>query len=373
MRLLDRYLLRELLIPLGYCLGGFLIFWVTFDLFTELNSFQRGHLRLADVAEYYVLKAPEMLVIVIPLALLLALLYALTNHARHHELTAMRAAGLTLWRVAWPYFAVALLAALVLGLLNELAVPDGAEKAEQVMKRRTPEAGQERGRQWRRGVTFINQVERRTWFIGAYNQETHEMLKPYLEWIMPDGSRRQVSAERALRTNDAWLFLEAQEVVIPADNAIPPAPTKVPALVLSGFSETPRLIQSEIKVSQLNSIKTARRTHLSVREIVEYLRLHPQLDAQRHDLLLTMFHSRVAMPWTCLVVVLIALPFGAASGRRNVFVGVASSVFICFVFFVLRELSLALGGGGRLEPWLAAWAPNLLFGLAGLILTQRTR
>jgi len=71
--------------------------------------------------------------------------------------------------------------------------------------------------------------------------------------------------------------------------------------------------------------------------------------------------------------VLIALPFGAASGRRNVFVGVASSVFICFVFFILRELCLALGGGGRVEPWLAAWAPNLIFGLAGLAFTQRTR
>jgi lipopolysaccharide export LptBFGC system permease protein LptF len=199
------------------------------------------------------------------------------------------------------------------------------------------------------------------------------MLKPHLEWIMPDGSRRQVSAERALRTNEAWLFLEAQEVIIPADNSIPPAPTKEPALVLSGFSETPGLIQSEIKVSQLNSIKTARRTHLSIQEILDYLRLHPQLDAQRQDLLLTMLHNRTAMPWTCLVVVLIALPFGAASGRRNVFVGVASSVFICFVFFVLRELSLALGGGGRVEPWLAAWAPNIAFGLAGLILTQRTR
>ena len=85
------------------------------------------------------------------------------------------------------------------------------------------------------------------------------------------------------------------------------------------------------------------------------------------------FPAAVAMPWTCVVVVLISLPFGAAQGRRNVFVGVASSVFICFIYFVLRELTLALGGGGRVEPWMAAWAPNLIFGLAGLVMTQRTR
>src|SRR6267143_1076420 len=51
MRLLDRYLLRELLVPLGYCLSGFVIFWVFADLFTELNSFQSRKLRAGDIAE----------------------------------------------------------------------------------------------------------------------------------------------------------------------------------------------------------------------------------------------------------------------------------------------------------------------------------
>jgi lipopolysaccharide export system permease protein len=373
MRLLDRYLLRELIVPLTYCLGGFLIFWVTYDLFTEISNFQRNHLQAGDVVEYYFVKAPEMLVIVIPLALLLALLYALTNHARYHELTAIRAAGLNLWRLALPYFAVALAAGLALFLLNELAVPDGAEKADQIFLRRAAGQPQDSGRLWQRSVTFYNPLERRTWFIGAYNIQTAEMLKPHLEWLLEDGTRRQLSADRAVRTNDAWMFFNVQQVIIPAGGGIPPAPTKTDCLVPPEINETPRLIQSEIKISRLDSIKTARRTYLSIAEIRLYLALHPTLDTQRRDLLLTTLYSRLAAPWTCLVVVLIALPFGAASGRRNVFVGVASSVFICFIFFTVRELSLALGGGGRLEPWLAAWAPNLFFGLVGLVLTQRTQ
>jgi hypothetical protein len=72
-------------------------------------------------------------------------------------------------------------------------------------------------------------------------------------------------------------------------------------------------------------------------------------------------------------VVLIALPFGAASGRRNVFVGVAGSIFICFGFFVLSQLGLALGAGGVLPAWLAGWLPNLIFGTAGLWLTAKVR
>lgn len=372
MRLLDRYLLRELLIPLGYCLGGFLIFWITTDAFAELSKFQRYQLRTADIAEYYLVKTPEVLVTILPLALLLALLYALCNHARHHELTAIRAAGINLWRLALPYFLVAALLGAGLFALNEYAVPDGAEKAEAIMLRYDTGATNVQSH-WQRSVVFNNQVEGRSWYIGAYHVPTYRMYRLHLEWRLQDGSRRQISAEHAYRTNGQWMLLDVEDVTIPAGMAVPPAPVRLESLLLPELSETPRLIVSEIKIGRLSSIKTARRTYLNVAEIREYLRLHPQIDAQRQDLLLTMLHSRASAPFTCLVVVLIALPFGAASGRRNVFVGVASSVFICFAFFVLRELFVAMGGGGRLAPWLAAWAPNVVFGLIGIIQTQRTR
>ncbi len=71
--------------------------------------------------------------------------------------------------------------------------------------------------------------------------------------------------------------------------------------------------------------------------------------------------------------VLIAIPFGAASGRRNLFFGVAGSIFICFGFFVVQQFSLAFGSGGYLPPWLAAWLPNIVFAGAGLWLTARVR
>jgi lipopolysaccharide export system permease protein len=74
-----------------------------------------------------------------------------------------------------------------------------------------------------------------------------------------------------------------------------------------------------------------------------------------------------------LVVVLVAIPFGAPSGRRNLFFGVAGSIFIGFAYFILQRVSLALGMNGQLPGWLAAWLPNLLFAAAGIILTSRVR
>src|SRR5205814_557311 len=144
MRLLDRYLLRELLIPLGYCLSGFLIFCIAFDLFSELRTLQEHKLHGIDIVAYYLVKTPELLVMyyVLPVALLLALLYTLTNHARHHEITAIRAAGVSLWRLCLPYLAVGFFASLFLFALNELWVPDSAEATERLRSRhQTPLLG----------------------------------------------------------------------------------------------------------------------------------------------------------------------------------------------------------------------------------------
>src|SRR5438034_11607688 len=103
MRLLDRFLLRELAIPLAYCLAGFLLFWISFDLFSELDDFQENHLLAKDILELYWVRLPDLLMIVLPVAFLLALLYTLASHSRHHEITAMRSAGISLWRICAPY------------------------------------------------------------------------------------------------------------------------------------------------------------------------------------------------------------------------------------------------------------------------------
>jgi lipopolysaccharide export LptBFGC system permease protein LptF len=97
MRLLDRYLLREFLVPLAYCLAGFLLIWIAFNLL-DLGELQEEQLSLLDIIVLYALSIPEFLPIALPVTLLLALLYALTNHARYHEITAIRAAGVSLAR-----------------------------------------------------------------------------------------------------------------------------------------------------------------------------------------------------------------------------------------------------------------------------------
>ena len=374
MRLLDRYLLRELLLPLAYCLGGFLISFIAFDLFNSITDLQRANLSAVDILEYYLHRTPEFLVAsyVMPMSLLLALLYALTTHARHNELTAMRAAAIPLWRITLPYFAVGLLFSLAVFLLNEKLVPDGLDAAERLKSRHADAQSKDAQRVWKRSVFFINQVENRRWTIGAYHLQQNFLWNPQVEWRRNDGALVRVSAERARWFRRQWVFTNVVQYEF-SSGVEAPTITKLDSLIVPGLTETPRMIKSEIKISSLDNLRALRRVQLTMGEILDYLRLHPQLEKQKRDSLETMLHSRFAAPLICLVVVLIAVPFGALPGRRNVFVGVASSVGICFVFFVMKEFSLALGSSGFVAPWLAAWTPNVFFTATGLVLMWRVR
>ncbi len=373
MRLLDRYLFRELLSPLAYCLGGFLVFWISFDLFNNLEEMQDRKLHLLDVLGYTLAMTPEFLVTILPIVVLLSLLYTLTHHARYNEITAMRAAGVSLWRICMPYFIVGLIASVVLFALNEFLVPRSTDWANSILTRYVQKSGDTQTQNEFRNFGFTNARGHRTWFMNEYRLKTSEMLKPQVNWNLPDGSSRRLYADRAVRTNGVWTFFNVAEYS-QADASAPLVPSlQTNELAMPEFDETPSQIQSEIKISGYLGLDGTRKADIPLKDIYDYLRLHPNLSQADSSWLFTKLYGRLAAPWTCLVVVLIAIPFGAASGRRNLFVGVAGSIFICFTFFVLQQISLALGSGGHLPPWLAAWLPNMVFGGTGLLLMARVR
>lgn len=499
MRLLDRYLLRELLAPLGFCLGGFLVFWVAFDLISQLEGFQQRQMRTADVLEFYWYGLPDLLLTVLPVGFLLALLYALTQHARHHELTAMRAAGVGLWRVCAPYLAVGLALSGGLYALNEFWSGTAKERQELLMMRRVdPNAADSSA--WRTGLSLYNAADRRQWSIGAFHVIRSELRSTSVRHLLGPGARRRLTARSAVWTNGGWrvtgvteevfrraddgeparrptdvlsfpafavppaeiLSWEADVVQVPVSlaltnpaarttvvvvtnqawrtNLVVPGPATGMVWQVKGFNphrpelfglsaeiplpadaqrvivgdrgewrggawlfqqvrevlyrdsadgdpvvlqhgelrlpeltESPDVLRSEVRVAALNRGRVMRRPELTLAQIDEYLRLHPRVDPALRSLLETQRQARLAAPWTCLVVVLIAVPFGAPSGRRNVFYGVAGSIGLAFLFFVLQRIGFALAQGGQVPAALGAWLPNAAFALAGLVLTARVR
>jgi lipopolysaccharide export system permease protein len=139
------------------------------------------------------------------------------------------------------------------------------------------------------------------------------------------------------------------------------------------LTETPDQIRSELKIGGRNLAKAMKRPTLSAADVRNYRRLHPDLGREERAFLGTQLQARLAAPWTCVVVALIAIPFGVSPERRNLFYGVAGSIGLAFVYFVVQRVGFALGQKGSVEPWLAAWLPNLVFAGIGAGLISRLR
>ena len=123
MRILDRYLLREFILFLALGLIGFIVIFIVVDLIEKMDVFLDHRAPFLLVGEYFINLAPDVVVKMLPVALLLATFLALGQLNKFGELTAMRAGGLSLVRILLPVFAVAAGCVALSLVLGEYVVP----------------------------------------------------------------------------------------------------------------------------------------------------------------------------------------------------------------------------------------------------------
>ena len=109
MRLLDRYVIRNFLQAYIYCIAGFLSIWLIFDISDNISTFIDEKFGLALTVKYYATQVPEVFIILLPVALLLALLFSLGRMSRSNEIVSMLTAGVSVPRVLAPLIGIGLL------------------------------------------------------------------------------------------------------------------------------------------------------------------------------------------------------------------------------------------------------------------------
>src|SRR5580765_1219209 len=118
MRLLDRYVIRSFVQVYFYCIAGFISIWLIFDVSDNISNFIDNHIPVSLVVRYYATQIPQVLIILLPVALLLALLFALGRMSRANEIVSMLTAGVSVPRVVFPLLIIGLITTGVTLALN---------------------------------------------------------------------------------------------------------------------------------------------------------------------------------------------------------------------------------------------------------------
>src|ERR1700737_3413243 len=162
MRLLDRYVIRNFLQAYIYCIAGFISIWLIFDISDNISIFIDQQVGVLLAVRYYATQIPQVLIILLPVSLLLALLFSLGRMSRANEVVSMLTAGVSVPRVLLPLIAIGLLTVAATAVLNYSLAPhaDLARKTISPPERRRSAAIE--------GQIFRNRTDARTWFIQNF-------------------------------------------------------------------------------------------------------------------------------------------------------------------------------------------------------------
>ncbi len=367
MRLMDRYILREYLTPLVYCLGTFIMFYVVWDLFANLGEIIEAKTPALLIARYYGCLMLPTLEYLAPASLLLATLYTLWQLTRNNELTAMRSSGVSLYRIMVPFLAVGVVFSIVTGVVKEAVAPSAARWAHEFSE---SDFTRQTLREAVSDYPFANSLDHRQWRIGRIDLRDAKRLRDVsVTQERPDGSRlKRWIAGHAEWLDGEWWFFDAR--VQHFDSEDRPIGTPEPlgvhksaGVCMPHLTEGPRDLQIASKPAEF----------LSGREILHFIRTHPNISEQRMIEKVVDFHGRTAMPWACFILTLFAIPTGGRNSRQSVITGIFLAIALLLGFYGLNVCGVFLGKRQILAPWLGAWLSNIVFLITGLFMLLRMR
>jgi lipopolysaccharide export system permease protein len=327
--------------------------------FAEHSSVFAGPGWLQAVATIYAHRAMVVAYQTAPAAMLLAAAITASDLRRTREYTALRALGLGPWRVVAPVLTVALAVAIVLGYAGDAIVVGATARADEIMANR-----------FHRATSFRRDHERKRWFRGEGGRRIYHLRggsdeKAFERVTILDVSQdfrlvRRIDAARMSPGAEAgtWLLEDVAERSFQSDGSVE---TSFAQRRSYDFEEDPGAF----------AVRPGRPAQMRIATLREQVELRRRLGLPSHDFALEA-HNRLAYPLAGIPAGLLALGLALRRERKgHLTAALVESVAISVVFWALQGVCWSLGVSGRLAPVVAAWAPDALFFLAGLVAVRR--
>jgi LPS export ABC transporter permease LptG/LPS export ABC transporter permease LptF len=364
-RILDEYVVREFLNTFFLVLFGFVMLMLVFTFFELVGDILRNHIPLSTVGAYLINLTPSMLYQIAPLAVLIAVLVTFGVLNRNSELIAMKATGISLYRLVIPIVSIAAILAVSLFLFDEFYLPQANRKQEalrSIIKGRPPQTFLHPEQKWIFGQPHPGEPGR-IFYYQFFDPDHNEFANLSLFEFDPStfALSRRIFATRVAWDPDTetWNFQDGWERDIDGANV-----TQYRAFRQTKFSE----IHEEPTYFKKESLQSQEMSFGQLDSYIGDLR-QSGFDTMR---LRVALWQKLAYPLVAVIMAVLAVPFALSMGRRGSLTGIAVAIGVALTYFVVSALFSALGNVNYLPAPLAAWASDVLFGLVGGYLLLRT-
>jgi LPS export ABC transporter permease LptG/LPS export ABC transporter permease LptF len=347
--LLDRYLTRRLLPPLLLVVGSTALLYVVVDLSDSIEDMTKNHSSLNVILAYYANRIPQVFLDVTPIALMIAVLILLTVMEQQRELTALKAAGISLYRLAVPILLVAAVAAGGLWTLGEFIVPNANREAQRlrdvIRGVDTARSYRSSDRQW-----LLSRNDELLYNFLRYDSDTQTLVRLTLFQIDKDMNLKfHLFTRRARYLDGKWIADSGWYRRFYPDGT--DVFRRITAPMELTIEEGPAYFGQEYR----------RPSEMTVGDLRNYI--SELVDSgYRPANLIVQWHQKFTYPLSAFVMVLLALPFALSRGGRRVSTmqGVAIALTLGIAYFMLVALFGKLGEVEILPPIVGAWSPVAL-------------
>ena len=364
-RILDEYVVREFLGTFLLVLSGFVMLMLVFTFFELMGDILRNHIAITLVGEYLLNLTPFMLYQITPLAVLIAVLVTFGVLNRNSEIIAMKACGISLYRLVIPIVSIAALLAVSLFLFDQFYLPQANRRQEalhNIIKGRPPQTVLHPEQNWIFGEPRAGEAGR-IFYYQFFDSKSNEFANISIFEFDPAtfALSRRIFAARATwdAETGAWSFTNGWQRDISAANV-----TEYRPFQKTGFAEiheAPGYFTKENLQAQ----------EMNFGQLDEYINDLRQSGFDTMRLSVELWH-KLAYPLMTVIMAMLAIPFALMMGRRSSLTGVATAIGVTLVYIVINDLFEGLGNVNYLPALMAAWSSDVLFGLVGCYLLLRT-
>jgi lipopolysaccharide export system permease protein len=355
-RALDRYVFTEFWKIFVATALGFPILIIVIDLTDNLDKYLSQHLSAGRIALSYLYWLPDSMFMILPAAVLFATVFSIGALTRHSEITAAKASGISFYRFIAPIFVGALIATMLGLILGELA-PITNKKRLDILQGTLTNVTSDR-------YNFAYAADRgRIYKVGALH-----LVVPSIEGMVierkgngPDYPSYVISSNNAsYRTRKGWLLQKGAMHLL--TDSMQNLTFSFDSLVDRHFTEPPKQLTLTQKAP----------TDMGFRELGRFITSMERSGAEVNELRVERM-LKLAIPVTCIVILLFGAPLATSTQRGGAAYGVGLSLATTVIFLMLIQLMKGIGGKGMIPADLAAWLPSIIFGVVGIILFARVR
>ena len=364
-RILDEYVVREFLGTFLLVLAGFVLLMLVFTFFDLVGDILRNRIPLPTVGAYLVNLTPDMLYQIAPLAVLIATLVTFGVLNRNSEIIAMKATGISLYRLVIPIVSISAILALSLFLFDQYYLPQANRRQEALrntIKGRPAQTVTRPEHNWIFGQPHPGEPGR-IFYYQFFDPDRKEFANLSVFEFDPStfSLTRRIFASRVFldTDNSAWRFQDGW--VRDMNGAETLAFREFRQTTFSEIHEDPGYFTKENKQSQ----------EMNFGQLNEYIRDLRQSGFDTMRLRVALWH-KLAYPLIAVVMAILAIPFALSMGRRGSLTAIAVAIAVALAYYVVNGTFESMGNVNYLPAALAAWSSDILFALVGGYLLLRT-